>query len=98
MAKGRKKEDKPLYRAVRFEIRPTPEEVILLCRVSKNLSQVWNDALRQRQETFQQFLRPIYDRLSLAKKHEDANEEKALLAELKVAFKQERNPNEHSRG
>src|SRR3989344_165686 len=68
MAKGRKKEDKPLYRAVRFEVFPAPEEVALLFRVSENLRYVWNTALRDRQKSFEDFLKPIYEKIGQEKK------------------------------
>ena len=68
MAKGKKKEGKPLYRAVRFEIFPTSDQITLFLRVSKNLQQVWNEAWQERQSCYEQFFGSIYERIGQAKK------------------------------
>jgi len=68
MAKGKKKEEKPLYRAVRFEIFPSPQDVEILYKVSQNLSLIWNEALKERQECFEKNIKPIYEKIAAAKK------------------------------
>jgi len=67
MAKGEKNND-VLYRAVKFEIRPTLNQETILQRISSNLRLIWNEAWKERQDRYEIFFKPIYERIYNAKK------------------------------
>jgi transposase len=47
--------------AVKFEIKPTPEQLVTMQLVSNNLRQVWNLGLAERQEYFAGHIKPLLD-------------------------------------
>ncbi len=85
MAK-RKVDEEPnlLYRAVRFEVRMTDEEFQTVYAISKNLQEVWNSGLKQRQEVFFEFIAPLYEEMKTA----EESEKPAIKARLKLAYRE----------
>ncbi len=71
MAKGQKNDD-VLYRSVKFAIHPTPEQEKVLWQISANLREVWNQAVSQREEMYEQHLKPIYEQIAQARKEAEA--------------------------
>lgn len=65
MAIRKAKTDRPatLTRVAKFEIKPTHEQLVTLQRVSDNLWLVWNAALEQRIQYFEEYLQPLYNAL-----------------------------------
>ena len=88
MAKGKKNGD-VLYRAVRFEIHPNQEQESVLQRVSLNLRLVWNQAWKERQERYENFFRPIYERIKGAREMAKKAGFAGLWEEGSVKFSQE---------
>jgi len=87
MAKGKEKDD-VLYRVVKFEVKPTEEQVDVLKRVSDNLWKVYNDALAERAHNFQTHLVPLYEQLKAA----DEEGAKALRTQIKSAYAENPGP------
>ena len=88
MAKGKRGD--VLYRAVKFEIHPDERQIAVLRKVSDNLALVWNEALEERQKTFDEFVAPLYERLKEAGAKNDEDTVTELRKELKAAFKEHR--------
>lgn len=88
MAKG--KNDNLLYRVVKFEIHPTPEQIALLERVSGNLRQVWNEALTERNKLFEEHVAPVYALIKNAQDSGLTDEVCELKKVLKDRFKKHR--------
>ena len=87
--KGKKAVDRGMYyRAVRFEVRPTPDQVAALMQVSEVVRLVYNEAIRERRDVFNTWIAPIYNRIKLARSGSD--EAASLREELKTAFKEHR--------
>jgi hypothetical protein len=86
MSKGKEKED-VLYRVVKFEIKPTPEQLTLLGKISDNLWLVWDEALAQRQKNYETHIAPFYEAIKEAEKRQDREAVVHLKADLRAALK-----------
>jgi len=88
VSKGKKSET-VYYRAVKFEIFPTVEQLAVLREVSEILRTVWNTALEKRQVMFETHLTPLYNLLKKTGERSGSNEEIVVIQErIKFAFKE----------
>lgn len=81
MAIRKAKANRPatLTRVAKFEVRPTPEQLATMQKVSDNLWLLWNTALESRQQYFTEHLEPLYQKLKKA----DSNERTSLKDAIK---------------
>jgi transposase len=86
MVKGKKKDD-VLYRVVKFEIHPIPEEIAELLRVSENLREVWNEAREERKDMFDTHLASLYEARAKTKNNAALG---VVNQEIKVAYVEHR--------
>lgn len=82
------KEETTLYRVVKFEIKPTLEQIALLRKISDNLWLVWDEALAERQKRFDTHVAPLYEALKAARERQDTAETSRLRELLKSAYKE----------
>lgn len=75
-----------LNQVAKFEIRPAPEQLAVLEKISENLRQIWNLGFTQRQTIFENCLKPIYERKREAQQQGKLEEVEAITEELKAAF------------
>ena len=73
-----------LYRAVRFEVKPSKGETSILLAVSEILRALWNSALEERQRVFSEFFAPLYTGLKSANTPEEVLE---IRRKLREAYK-----------
>src|SRR3989344_4925274 len=73
-----------LYRAVRFEVKPSKRELPILLAVSEILRALWNSALEERQRDFSEFFAPLYADLKSATSLEGILE---IRGKLREAYK-----------
>ncbi|HEY4508862.1 MAG TPA: hypothetical protein VJC13_01095 [Candidatus Paceibacterota bacterium] len=74
-----------LYRAVRFEVRPSKEELSILLAVSEVLRMLFNSALAERQQVFTEFIASLYAELKSASVPEEISE---IRKKLREAYKE----------
>jgi hypothetical protein len=83
MAKGGKKAGK-LYQTVKFRISPNEAQIAILTRISENLQTLWNDALTQRKEMYENHIALLYRAELVLAPTED--EVKKVREKIKQAF------------
>ena len=74
-----------LYRAAKFEVKPTPEQLAAITTISDQLRVLWNLAVQRREQAYETHVAPLYAQLKLADASEDELRAKALRQQIKEA-------------
>jgi transposase len=82
----RKKDETTMFRAVKFEIRPTEKQLTVLNRISGICRKVWNNALSERNQIFDAHMRPIYEAIKETTEKGDGNKVAELRQQLKRVY------------
>lgn len=71
MAKGKKNPD-ALYRCEKFEIFPNNRQLEILCAISSSLTATYNRAWQECQEAYDQYIKPVYNRIIQAREDDQS--------------------------